>query len=112
MIVGKNPAKGGKRKFWAEDALGLILMWTHTRGGNFTLQMIFGTTMSILVEGPAQANLTKKGKNIFLGYMRTIHSPDILKSPVKNEIFLPKIDSKNKTCFLACDWFVTMLSPK
>ena len=32
-IVGKNPAKGRKRKIRAEDALGLMLMWTRTRGG-------------------------------------------------------------------------------
>ena len=45
-IVKKHSTKGRKRKIHVEDCVGLVLMWTRTRGSMYSLQMTFGMTMT------------------------------------------------------------------
>ena len=46
--IEKMSPRGRKRSVAALDILGLVLAWTRTRGGIFSLQLHFGLTMSNL----------------------------------------------------------------
>jgi len=49
ILLKQDPLKGGRpRKVRPEDCLGLVLVWTHTRGSLTALQLIFGMTCSNL----------------------------------------------------------------
>ena len=49
ILLKQDPSKGGRpRKVRPEDCLGLVLVWTRTRGSLTALQLIFGMTCSNL----------------------------------------------------------------
>ena len=49
ILLKQDPSKGGRpRKVRPEDYLGLVIVWTHTRGSLTALQLIFGMTCSNL----------------------------------------------------------------
>lgn len=48
MIVEFDPIRGRKREVQPEDCLGLVLVWTRTRGSMNVLQLVFGLTYSNL----------------------------------------------------------------
>jgi hypothetical protein len=49
ILLKQDPSKGGRpRKIHPEDCLGLVLVWTRTRGSLTALQLIFGMTCSNL----------------------------------------------------------------
>jgi hypothetical protein len=49
ILLKQDPLKGGRpRKVRPEDCLGLVLVWTRTRGSLTALQLIFGLTCSNL----------------------------------------------------------------
>ncbi len=49
ILLKQDPSKEGRpRKVRPEDCLGLVLVWTRTRGSLTTLQLIFGMTCSNL----------------------------------------------------------------
>ena len=48
MIVEFVYTRGRKRIFQPEDCLGLVLMWTRTRGSLSVLQLVFGLTYTNL----------------------------------------------------------------
>ena len=49
ILLKQDPLKGGRpRKVRPEDCLGLVLIWTRTRGSLTALQLIFGMTCSNL----------------------------------------------------------------
>jgi hypothetical protein len=49
ILLKQDPSKGGRpRKVRPEDCLGLVLVWTRTRGSLMALQLIFGMTCSNL----------------------------------------------------------------
>jgi hypothetical protein len=49
ILLKQDPSKGGRpRKVRPEDCLGLVLVWTRTRGSLTALQLIFGLTCSNL----------------------------------------------------------------
>jgi hypothetical protein len=49
ILLKQDPLKGGRpRKVRPEDCLGLVLVWTLTRGALTALQLIFGMTCSNL----------------------------------------------------------------
>ena len=48
MIVEFNYTRGRKRKVQPADCLGLVLVWTRTRGSLNVLQLVFGLTYSNL----------------------------------------------------------------
>ena len=59
-----RPNFGRPRKIRHEDCVGLVLMWTRTRGSLMTLQMIFGMTMTNL------AMYLKFGKRLLVEILR------------------------------------------
>jgi hypothetical protein len=48
MIVEIEDTRGGKREVQPEDCLGLVLVWTRTRGLLNVLQLVFGLTYTDL----------------------------------------------------------------
>ena len=49
ILLKQDPLKSGRpRKVCPEDCLGLVLVWTRTRGSLMALQLIFGMTCSNL----------------------------------------------------------------
>ena len=49
IFLKQDPSKGGRpRKVRLEDCLGLVLVWTRTRGSLTALQLVFGMTSSNL----------------------------------------------------------------
>ena len=48
IMVKKNIVKGRKRLVSSETCLGLVLMWTRTRGSQMVLQMIFGIVQATI----------------------------------------------------------------
>ena len=49
ILLKQDPSKGGRpRKVRPEDCLGLVLVWTRTRGSLTALQLVFGMTCSNL----------------------------------------------------------------
>ena len=48
MIVEFEYTRGRKREVQPEDCLGLVLVWTRTRGSLNVLQLVFGLTYSNL----------------------------------------------------------------
>jgi hypothetical protein len=49
ILLKQDPSKGGRpRKVRPEDCLGLVLVWTRTRGSLTALQLIFGLSCSNL----------------------------------------------------------------
>jgi hypothetical protein len=48
MIVSLDDVHGQKRKVLPADCLGLVLVWTQTRGSLNVLQLVFGLTYTNL----------------------------------------------------------------
>jgi hypothetical protein len=48
FIVPFDYVRGQKRNIQPEDCLGLVLVWTQTRGGLNVLQLVFGLTYTNL----------------------------------------------------------------
>eukprot|EP00957_Ditylum_brightwellii_P071730 5452689-Ditylum_brightwellii.AAC.1 len=72
-IYGKNNysvwevknRRGQKRAMTSEDCLGLVLLWTRTRGSLWPLSLIFGVTLSVL------KRYLQFGKVVFLKCLKT-----------------------------------------
>jgi len=61
ILLKQDPSKGGRpRKVRPEDCLGLVLVWTRTRGSASALQLVFGMTFSnVIVEALKSDPLAK-----------------------------------------------------